>query len=212
MQHPSSQQLFKYWDTVRSGRFAPNRFEIEPSGIPGILPDVFVVECPDTETCRFRLAGTRICASLGHELRGTNLLDYWSIEDREAVRNLLYNVAQDGAGATIVCRSANAQGDRVTFELLVLPLVHNSATVNRMLGSICALSDPYWLGTAQLRHLELVTFNLIWPDLRPNIPAAPQDAPPALADTAVEFTGDTRRRFRVVDGGLSQRPDHAQDV
>lgn len=204
MKHQSSNKLFEYWDTVRNGRLAPDRMEIEPSQIAEILPDVFVIECPDTDTYRFRLAGTRICAALGHELRGINLLDYWHGDDREAVRNLLHNVVQDGAGAVIEFQCSNEHDEQISFELLVLPLVYGSNGVNRMLGSISALSQPYWLGTAGLHQMKLSTFKLIWPNMHPEI-AAKATEPAVLAEPGIQAGHDPKRRFRVVEGGLSNQ-------
>lgn len=207
MQHKSSNQLLKYWDTVRNGRFAPNRFEIEPAQISSILPDVFILECADVSTYRFRLAGTRVCTSLGHELRNCNLLDYFSGDDKQAVQNLLHNVVKDGAGAVMEFECTNGDRERAVFEMLVLPLLHSDQRVSRILGSISALIHPYWMGTIELRQLKLMSFDLIWPT---GVVTAAEirDEPPALLDTTpTRVVGDARRRFRVLEGGLSNRND-----
>jgi len=206
MQHNTSSALYKYWNEVRAGRFAPNRFEIEPSRISEILPDVFILECPDNATYRFRLAGTRICSAMGHEMRGVNLLDYWTAAEREAVQNLLHNVAQDGAGAVIEFQCHNATRDTVRFELLVLPLVHSGEKVTRMLGSMCAFDRPYWLGSTELSQPRLKTFHLVWPDLRPNLAVNGEPEVMQVSNDA-RLGNDARRRFRVVEGGLSKRPN-----
>jgi hypothetical protein len=206
MKHKSNNQLFEHWNSLRDGRFAPNRFEIEPVTLAEILADVFILECPDISTYRFRLAGTRICTLLGHEMRGNNLLDYWTGDDREAVHNLLHNVASDGAGALIEFECTNEDRESAVFEMLVLPLVHTGETVNRMLGSIGALTQPYWTGTVEIRQMKLMSFNLIWPDMRPSLPPV-HAQPPVFAETQSQIAGDARRRFRVLEGGLSRRTD-----
>lgn len=201
MQHKSSNQLLEYWDTVRNGRFAPNRFEIEPAKISGILADVFILECADISTYRFRLAGTRVCTSLGHELRNCNLLDYFSGDDVQSIQNLLHNVVKDGAGAVMEFECTNGDRERAVFEMLVLPLMHSDSKVSRVLGSMAALTQPYWVGTIELRRMKLTSFDLIWP----NGVVAPVETlePPVLRSQAQ--TGDPRRRFRVLEGGLSNR-------
>ncbi len=206
MKHKSSNELFEYWNSVRDGRFAPNRFEIEPVNLADVLPDIFILECPDISTYRFRLAGTRICTSLGHELRGNNLLDYWSGDDKEAVHNLLHNVAKDGAGALIEFECSNADREHAVFEMLVLPLVHTGETVNRMLGSLSAITRPYWTGTLELRQFKLMSFDLIWPEIR-STPPEVAEQPAVLAEAHATLPGDVRRRFRVLEGGLSRRSD-----
>lgn len=208
MQHKSSKQLYAYWDLVRAGRFAPNRFEIEPVQLSDILPDVFILECADPATYRFRLAGTRICTVLGHELRGLNLLDYWTGNDHEAVQNLLHNVAKDGAGALIEFECANAAGEQLNFELLVLPLVHTDNAVTRMLGSITASEMPYWAGSSELKQMKLVSFELIWPRMSKPDSHDEQKEPVILAQVQKQQAKtDARKRFRVLDGGLAHRSE-----
>ena len=206
MQHASSKRLFEYWNTVRNGRLAPDRFEIEPVDLADVLPDVFILECPDISTYRFRLAGTRICTALGHELRGSNLLDYWTGEEREAIHSLLHNVAKDGAGACMKFEGINADRERAVFEMLVLPLLHKCRAVNRMFGTIATLTRPYWTGTVELRRWKLTDFDLIWPDKTHPVTAGLEQVA-VLADTKRNFAGEPGRRFRVLEGGLSRRSE-----
>jgi hypothetical protein len=75
-----------------------------------------------------------------------------------------------------------------------------------MLGSIGALTRPYWTGTLEIRQLKLMSFDLIWPDMRPSLPPV-REQPLVFADTQTQIAGDARRRFRVLEGGLSRRTD-----
>ncbi len=206
MQHKSSKRIYDYWNMVRDGRFAPNRFEIEPVMISDLLPDVFILECGDSSTYRFRLAGTRLCEAMGHELRGRNLLDYWNTFDREAVQTLLHNVAKDGAGAIMEFTCSNGDREHAAFEMIVLPLVHSGQTISRMLGSVGALKQPYWLGSIELRQLNLTSFDLIWPDRRPAQPLALAE-PRVLSDRKTQSVQRGRPHLRVLEGGLSTRSD-----
>src|SRR5262245_53611829 len=81
MRQHSTQALLRYWNEVRAGRFAPHRLEIEPSRIAAILSETFLLECVDAATYRYRLAGTRLCAWFGAELRGHDFLEGWRAED-----------------------------------------------------------------------------------------------------------------------------------
>lgn len=206
MQHNSSKKIYDYWDRVRDGRFAPSRFEIEPVMISDLLPDVFILECADSSSYRFRLAGTRLCEILGHELRSRNLLDYWNVDDRQAVQNLLHNVTKDGAGAIVEFSCQNGDREQAAFEMILLPLVHNGQTVTRMLGSVGALEHPYWLGSIELQRLNLTSFDLIWPDMRPTQPLALVEQPVA-AEQQTQTMRDGRPRLRVLEGGLSTSSD-----
>lgn len=203
MQHNSSNQLLTYWDTVRNGRFAPNRFEIEPVKISKILADVFILEAVDINNYGFRLAGTRICTSLGHELRNRNLLDYFTGDDRQAVQNLLHNVIKDGAGAVLEFECTNGDREIAVFEMLMLPLTHTDLKVSRVLGSMAPLTQPYWIGTVELRNMKLKSFDLIWPN-GVVAPVEKMEPPVLLRDVPPD---DVRRRFRVLEGGLSDQSD-----
>ena len=203
MQHNSSNQLLAYWDTVRNGRFAPNRFEIEPVKISKILADVFILEAVDINSYSFRLAGTRICTSLGHELRNCNLLDYFTGYDRQAVQNLLHNVIKDGAGAVMEFECTNGDREVAVYEMLMLPLTHTDLKVSRILGSMAPLTHPYWIGTVELRNMKLKTFDLIWPN-GVVAPVKTMEPPVLLRDAPAD---DVRRRFRVLEGGLSEHAD-----
>src|SRR4051812_13786849 len=44
MQQRTLQTLYGYWNEVRAGRLAPQRLEIEPSRIAGILSETFMLE------------------------------------------------------------------------------------------------------------------------------------------------------------------------
>ncbi len=42
--HPSSDELYSYWNARRGGRQAPFRSEIEPSDIRNLLADIFILD------------------------------------------------------------------------------------------------------------------------------------------------------------------------
>jgi len=84
----------------------------------------------------------------------------------------------------------------------MLPLMHASDTIGRVIGAMSAESSPHWLGHDRLRDKRLVRHELIWPDGRPqpNVQAVRRQpiAPTSYLGGAAK--GD-RRAFRVLDGG-----------
>ena len=68
----------EYWLTLhaganagRTGEFGniwPERSDIQPSACPDILGDMFILDINNIG-CRYRLAGTRLCAMHGRELK-----------------------------------------------------------------------------------------------------------------------------------------------
>ena len=53
MKHPSSRALYAYWNTLRAGRAAPERGELNPGAIRTILGDV-VEEARERDSVRVR--------------------------------------------------------------------------------------------------------------------------------------------------------------
>ncbi|MFX5676506.1 PAS domain-containing protein, partial [Acinetobacter baumannii] len=45
MKHPSSREFFAYWDNKRGAARAPDRADIDPSAVRGLLGDIFVLSC-----------------------------------------------------------------------------------------------------------------------------------------------------------------------
>ncbi len=197
MQQPTSWQLYAYWDRVRNGRVAPRRFEIEPARIPTLLPETFIAEGAGLLGFRFRLAGTKICEQFGKEMRGIDLLSLWDRDDREQVASLLHTVFTDAAVMHGLFRAFTGTNREASFELVVMPLIHTGETINRLLGGITAIDPPFWLGAEPLVRQELIELHVHWPD-----------GPPAQAPReSAEIVRLSPRRFRVLEGGLTEGHD-----
>lgn len=209
MREPISQTLYAYWNDIRAGRLAPKRFEIEPSQIAGMLPDTFILERIDTETTRFRLAGTRICETFGVEFRGMNVFDLVGAEDCVTLQRQISVIARQGAVGVFTFASETASGHEVRFEMLLLPLVHMRETVDRFLGSVAMIERPAWLGHEALVKSRILSHELIWPDGRPHamIDALHHQAPFLPIMREARIVRSDRRQFRVFDGGLVKPSD-----
>ena len=70
MKQEGSLALFHYWNRLRGDRPAPKRTDIEPADIKTLLGDTFILERDTRGEAIFRLAGTRLCAIYGRELKG----------------------------------------------------------------------------------------------------------------------------------------------
>ena len=93
MKHAATRELYDYWQRLRGVRPAPDRTEIEPSDLRRSLGDTCILEVDARNESRFRLAGTRVCALYGRELKGKDFLSLWRGKDRDAVATLLAAVA-----------------------------------------------------------------------------------------------------------------------
>ena len=209
MQQKTLQALYGYWNELRAGRLAPQRLEIEPSRIAGILSETFMLERIDAATYRYRLAGTRLCEMFGSELRGKNFLDDWSENDRHVLERDLATVCDEGAVAVIRLEGSSDSRHRVDFEAVLLPLVHGQA-IGRIIGAMSATSAPSWLASEPLPSRRLQSHEIVWPDERPHAavgrPSRQSQSLPTQAHMRIVKTG--HGQFRVFDGG---RTSHKLD-
>ena len=208
MQQKTLQALYGYWNELRAGRLAPQRLEIEPSRIAGILSETFMLERVDAATYRYRLAGTRLCEMFGSELRGKNFLDDWRDNDRHVLERDLATVCDEGAVAVIRLECSSDNRHRVEFEAVLLPLVHAGQNIARIIGAMSATSAPHWLASEPLPNRRLQSHEIVWPDQRPPVGRPSRQSPslPEQAQMRIVKTGP--RQFRVFDGG---RTSHKLD-
>jgi len=192
MKQASSRELFGYWTQRRGSRAAPERGEIEPSAIRRALGDVFILEFERHGGHPFRLAGTRLCALFGRELKNEQFLNLWDAPSRLGLADLLDVVADEASGVVASVRGQTAEGWAQDLELILLPLAHRGDTHARMIGALAPLAAPFWLGSAKLGALSLGNIR--------HLDAA--EATPAAARLVAGVHGvDRRGAFTVYEGG-----------
>jgi hypothetical protein len=155
MKQASSRELFGYWAARRGKRAAPERGEIEPSAIRRALGDVFILEFDRRAGHPFRLAGTRVCALFGRELKNEPFLNLWREETRVQVSQLLSVVADEVSGVVAGVKGRTGEGWPQDLELVLLPLAQRGDTHARMIGSLTPFNAPFWLGVSRLGALTL---------------------------------------------------------
>lgn len=104
MRHRSIKAVYDYWDAVRGSRTAPLRTEIDPRGIAAELGDVFLLDGPIADF-RFRLAGSRIIATVGQTLVDRLFVDIWLESARNSARLALASPTQEGEPILIGIRA-----------------------------------------------------------------------------------------------------------
>lgn len=209
MKNDTSLTLFHYWNALRGARTAPQRFEIEPARIASILAEAFILERVNFETYRFRIAGTRLCEQFGSELRGRNFLDQWDTDDRFILKRRLAVISQQGQAGLFEFEASASQSDPILFEALILPLVHSSGALDRLIGTISTKVEPAWHEMGHLDRRHLIRHELIWPD---GLPSGNEisTARPLPDIRAARLVHVKRRHFRVYEGGLSRRTNPAK--
>jgi hypothetical protein len=166
MNHEGSVNLFQYWNRLRDGRPAPRRTEIEPADIKALLGDTFILENDVRGEPVFRLAGTRLCAIHGRELKGFAFSSLWQDKDRRMVAKLVRGVFQDKT-VLVVTYAGLSRGKRsIALELLLLPL-DGGEDNRRALGIASSQERPYWLGADPIIDTRVDSVRVVDPNREP---------------------------------------------
>jgi len=166
MKLKGSIELFQYWDRLRAGRPAPKRTDIEPADIKALLADTFILEKDVRGEAVFRLAGTRLCATFGRELKGFAFASLWMAKDERVVARLAHGAFLAKSVVVINFEGISRQGRTAAFELLLLPL-DGGVDHPRSLGSITPAERPYWLGADPLKDCRITSLRVVDPDREP---------------------------------------------
>ncbi|MGU3539742.1 PAS domain-containing protein [Methylobacterium sp. A54F] len=161
MKHPTSRLLHAYWDRLRGERAAPERSEIEPGEIRQALADSLILEIDmASRAAHLRLAGTRVCALFGRELKGAPFGALWGTGEADPWR-LIEIVAGDTVGVVAGLRATTAAGEAADLELLLLPLRHRGRTQARLLGALSPILVPSWLGLRPVSGLATTSLRVL---------------------------------------------------
>jgi hypothetical protein len=155
MKHAVSQDLYAYWQERRGNRLAPERADIAPGPIRHLLSDVFILALDREAGHPFRLAGTRLCALFGRELKGERFIELWAAANATIVSNLLAIAADEQVGTVAGVTGQMANGDAIELELLLLPLAATRSNLARAIGVMVPLKTPEWLGVNAISALTI---------------------------------------------------------
>jgi hypothetical protein len=155
-----------------------------------VLGDTFVLAISPDHS--FRIAGTRLCALFGRELKGGNFIKLWQQSGQTAIREMIAVVMEEKVG--VVASVSGATSDEtlapIHLEMMVLPLAYQSRGEARVIGAMAPMATPYWLGVKAIGPLTLGMFR--------HIGAALEEVPVPRFH-AVE--GRIRHGLTVYDGG-----------
>jgi hypothetical protein len=139
-------ELHAYWTRLRGARSAPERNDVDPGAIRGLLAHTFVLDFDGGRGFPFRIAGSRANAIFQKELRGLSFLDLWRDADRAELDSVLRCVADEAQPFLIGAEAGPPGLGAVDVELILLPLRHHGLTHSRVLGAFAAHAAPTWLG------------------------------------------------------------------
>lgn len=201
MRHSSTRELYAYWTRQRGARSAPLRNAIEPAHIRTLLGDTFILDASKAGRLTFRLAGTRLCASLGHEMKDEDFLALWQGADGKAIAALQQDVTRDATVAVVAVQAASERGHAVEVEIILLPVSQNGRGIDRILGLIVPMERPYWLGLHPLTRLSLDGIRRIGANEHPTPARTPLATPNAAPPAPSEPASRRHQHLVLLDGG-----------
>jgi hypothetical protein len=204
MRQDATRRLYGYWQRLRAGRIAPEREEIEPADISGLLRDMFILgrdpTAVESHAWRFRLAGTRVSALAGQELKGRLYADLWDREGASDGERLAAGVANDAFPVVAGVSGLLESGEGADLELLLLPLRHEGRLGVRVMGGLFPTRHLAARPTARVDTLRLVSARTLLP-----VPEGERDLPGIRAPVPDHLPPPERRAaFRLIEGGLAR--------
>ena len=157
MKHPSTREFFAYWDEKRGGARAPDRSEIEPGAVRELLGDIFVLSYDATSGYPFRVAGTRVCALLGCDLKDRSFSALFAPDARREIEGIIAAVAEEMLAAVAGITATAEDGSRVALELLLLPFASRAHTPLSLTG----LLAPFDAAHGVLRDFKLISWRYL---------------------------------------------------
>lgn len=191
MREAAVKSIYTYWRSLAANDSVPARNAIDPRALKSHLADLFILERLDRAVFGFRLAGTRVCARYGRELRDHDFVRLWPSQQHAQVLSSLNRCLQKPEPLVLRGNAATLDGQAVPFQVLLLPLCDANGQVTRILGAMITADDQALRQGATLISQTLE--GVITPSL--GVTREPAAAPAFVAgrETRVSF-------LRIVDG------------
>jgi hypothetical protein len=157
MKHPSSREFYAYWDLRRGDERAPDRSDLEPGLVRELLGDIFVLSYDPDAGHPFRVAGTRVCALLGRDLKGQGFPDLFTSDCRREIGDLIGIVAEELLPVVVGVSASTEDGSQVHLELLLLPFCTRAHAPLSLTGLLAPLDGEH----ALLTDFTLTTWRVI---------------------------------------------------
>jgi hypothetical protein len=157
MKHPSNRKFFAYWDGKRAHARAPDRSDIDPNAVRELLGDIFVLSYDHEIGFPFRVAGTRVCALLGRDLKDQSFSALFATESRREIEDIITYVAEEMLPAIAGLTATAEDGSRAHLELLLLPFNNRAHAPVSLTG----LLAPFESELTTLRDFELTSWRYL---------------------------------------------------
>jgi hypothetical protein len=157
MKHPSTREFFTYWDEKRGGARAPDRSEIEPGAVRELLGDIFVLSYDAASGYPFRVAGTRVCALLGCDLKDRSFSALFTPDTRREIEDIIAVVSEEMLAAVAGVTATAQDGSPAHLELLLLPFTPRAHAPLSLTGLLAPFENEHSL----LRDFKLTSYRYL---------------------------------------------------
>jgi hypothetical protein len=169
MKHPVSREFFSYWDGKRGEARAPDRSDIDPFALRERLGDIFVLSYDNAGSYPFRVAGTRVCALFGRDVKDESFPALFSRQHRRDIAEIISAVAEDMLPAVAGITATSSLGIATHLELLLLPFNNRAHAPISLTGVLAPFETGHRGG---LGNLQLTSWRYIHPPPQKFLPRA----------------------------------------
>ncbi len=166
--HPGTRALYRYWETIRAEKAAPNRNDLDLKQISSIVPNLLILERDHMrQTYKWRLAGTNTCRLYCRELTNTDALAGWDKFEGDTIKKLLDMVVTSLQPCLIRFRLTTTMDQVIGAEMLGLPLHARNGSRFNVFGGVFPFRDIANISYDGIRHMELSGARTIWTEHLP---------------------------------------------
>lgn len=182
MKHVATREFFAHWDQARGKAHAPDRVDLAPEPVRHLLADVFVLGTDSGSDYPFRVAGTRVCALTGQDLKNVSFPSLFAGQSRTEIADLIAIVAEETLPTIAGVTATAADGRAMPMELLLLPFSARAHAPTSLTG----LLVPFEQAELPLSAFQLTSWRHIHP--------------PRLVSPRMMRRWNTLRGFTVYEG------------
>ena len=168
MKHPVSREFFTYWESKRGEARAPERGDVDPSALRQLLGDIFVLAYDDAATHPFRVAGTRVCALFGRDVKDQSFPALFASQHRRDISDIIAAVAEECC-PPLPALPRTSRRPHLHLELLLLPFNTRAHCPITLTGVLAPFEADH---RGALSDLQLTSWRYIHPPQQKLVPRA----------------------------------------
>lgn len=159
MKHASNRDFFAHWEQARGRSLAPDRASFSPDALGTLLADAFVASRDATGGFSFRVAGSRLCALAGRDLKGEAIASLFDSTAQSELAEIMAVTADESLPTVAGLAGTYPTGETCAIELLLLPFAYQAEHSASLTGAFAIFEQP----PLPLPPLHLVSWRHIHP-------------------------------------------------